>query len=74
MAASDPERCRENASIARRARWDRTAPRRAADKLNDWAERYAAALEPFAPHEAAVVGHMAAIIDARVGAGGGDAA
>ena len=69
MAASDPERCRKNASIARRARWDRTAPRRAADKLNDWAERYAAALEPFAPHEAAAVGHLAAIIDARVSGG-----
>ncbi len=66
MAASDPERCRENASNAVAARWARTAPRRAADKLNDWAERYAAALEPFAPHEAAAVGHLAAIIDARV--------
>ena len=66
MAASDPERCRENASNAVAARWARSAPRRAADKLNDWAERYAAALEPFAPHEAAAVGHLAAIIDARV--------
>jgi hypothetical protein len=72
VAASDPERCRENALKAVRARHARTAPRRAADKLNDWAERYAAALEPFAPHEAAVVGHMAAVIDARV-SGGSDA-
>jgi hypothetical protein len=45
---------------------------RAAEELTAWAQRSAAALEPFAPHEAAVVGHMAAIIDARV-AGSGDA-
>ena len=69
MAASDPERCRENASNAVRARWARTGPRRAADALNDWAERWASALEPFAPHEAAAVVHLAAIIDARVTSG-----
>ena len=69
MAASDPERCRENARNAVRVRHARTAPRRAADALTAWAERYAAALEPFAPHEAAAVGHLAAVIDARVASG-----
>ena len=73
MAASDPERCRENATKAVRARHARTAPRRGADALNDWVERFASALEPFAPHEAAAVGHLAAVIDARV-SGGSDAA
>jgi hypothetical protein len=72
VAASDPERCRENARNAVRARWARTEPRRAADALNAWAERFASALETFAPHEAAAVGHLAAVIDARV-TGGSDA-
>jgi hypothetical protein len=66
VAASDPERCRENARNAVRVRHARTAPRRGADALTDWVERFASALEPFAPHEAAAVGHLAAIIDARV--------
>jgi hypothetical protein len=70
VAASDPERCRENARNAVRARWARTEPRRAADALTAWAERFAASLEPFAPYEAAAVGHLAAIIDARVGGDG----
>jgi hypothetical protein len=69
MAASDPERCRENARAAVRARWARSAPQRAAKELTDWARRSASALEPFAPHEIAAVGHLAAIIDARVGGG-----
>jgi hypothetical protein len=69
VAASDPERCRENARNAVRARHARTAPRRGADALNDWVERFASALEPFTPHEAAAVGHLAAIIDARVSGG-----
>ena len=73
MAASDPERCRENAHNAVAARWARSAPRRAAKELTDWAQRWASALEPFAPHEAAAVGHLAAVIDARV-SGGSDAA
>jgi hypothetical protein len=73
VAASDPECCRENARKAVRVRHARTAPRRGADALNDWVERFASALEPFAPHEAAAVGHLAAIIDARL-AGGDHAA
>ena len=45
---------------------------RAAEELTAWAQRNAAALEPFTPHEAAAVGRLAAIIDARV-AGDADA-
>jgi hypothetical protein len=66
MAASDPERCRENARNAVTARWARTAPQRAAKELTDWAKRSAAALEPLAPHEVAAVAHLAAAIDARL--------
>jgi hypothetical protein len=68
LAASDPERCRENARNAVAARWARTAPQRAARQLTDWAQRSASALEPLAPHEVAAVGHLASIIDARVAA------
>jgi hypothetical protein len=46
---------------------------RAAEELADWARRSAAALEPLARHEVAAVGHLAAVIDARV-AGGDHAA
>jgi hypothetical protein len=42
---------------------------RAADELTTWARDHAAALEPFAPHEAAAVGHLAAVIDARLSGG-----
>jgi hypothetical protein len=44
-----------------------------AEELTAWAQRYASALGPLAPHEIAAVGHLAAIIDARV-AGGDHAA
>jgi hypothetical protein len=73
VAASDPERCRENARNAVAARWARSAPQRAANELTDWAQRWAPTLEPLAPHEIAAVGHLAAVIDARV-AGGDHAA
>ena len=69
MAASDPERCRENARNAVAARWARTAPRRAADALTTWAQSSASALEPLCPHEVAAVAHLAAVIDARLAGG-----
>lgn len=52
---------------------EQAAALRAADELTTWARDHAAALQPFAPHEAAAVGHLAAVIDARV-SGGSDAA
>jgi hypothetical protein len=66
MAASDPERCRQNALNAVRARWGRTESRRATDALTAWAERWASTLEPFAPHEIAAIGRVAAELDARI--------
>ncbi len=42
---------------------------RAADELTAWAQRSASALEPFAPDEAAAVGRLAAVIDARLAGG-----
>jgi hypothetical protein len=39
---------------------------KAADELTAWAQRNASTLAPFAPHEAAAVGHLAAVIDARL--------
>jgi hypothetical protein len=84
MAAKRPAR-RANASktaaIARHHPGDPRLPQlrqhgealKAADELTAWAQRSASALAPLAPHEVAAVGHLAAIIDARL-AGGGDAA
>lgn len=83
MAAKRPARranASEIAAIARHHPGDPRLPQlrqqgealRGAEELTTWAQRYASALEPFAPHEAAAVGHLAAIIDARV-TGGSDA-
>jgi hypothetical protein len=55
-----------NQRAAIRARWDRTAPERAAKALTAWAQDKSAALEPIAPHEVAALIHLAAILDARV--------
>jgi len=85
LAAKSPPRRHLSAAIAAIERHNgpadarlsglhqQAAALRAADELTTWARDHAAALEPFAPHEAAAVGHLAAIIDARV-AGGDHAA
>ena len=85
MSAKSPPRRHLSAAIAATERHNgpvdarlsglhqQAAALRAADELTTWARDHAAALEPFAPHEAAAVGHLAAIIDARV-SGGGDGA
>lgn len=73
MAAKDPVRRRENARNALEERWARSAPQRAAAALTEWAERHASALEPLAPHECAAIGHLAAIIDARLAKAAADA-
>ena len=62
MAAASSEQQR----AAIRARWDRTAPERAAQALTAWARDKSAALEPIAPHEVAALVHLAAVVDARV--------
>jgi hypothetical protein len=84
LAAKSPPRRHLSAAIAAIERHNgpadarlsglhqQAAALRAADELTTWARDHAAALEPFAPHEAAAVGHLAAIIDARV-AGSDDA-
>jgi hypothetical protein len=59
VAASDPERCRENARNAVRTRHERTAPNRAADALTAWARDRSGALEPLFPHEVAVITSLA---------------
>ena len=41
---------------------------RAAEELTAWARRSTPALEPFAPHETAAVGHLAAAIERAVDA------
>ncbi len=76
MAAKRPARRANASEIAARSRHDRNDPRlpqlrqqgealRGAEELTSWAQRYTQALEPFAPHEVAAVGHLAAVIDAR---------
>jgi hypothetical protein len=81
LAAKSPPRRHLSAAIAAIERHNgpadarlsglhqQAAALRAADELTTWARDRAAALEPFAPHEAAAVGHLAAIIDARVTGG-----
>jgi hypothetical protein len=78
MAAKTPKRRGNSSTIAAIAKHNgphdpRLVPLRqhgaalkAADELTAWAERNASTLEPFAPHEAAAVGHLAAVIDARL--------
>lgn len=62
----------EQQRAAIRARWDRTAPERAARALAEWTRDKSPALELIAPHEVAALVHLAAVIDARVRALGGD--
>jgi hypothetical protein len=77
MAARRPARranASEIAAIARHHPGDPRLPQlrqqgealKGAEELTAWAERYASALEPFASHEIAAIGHLAAVIDARV--------
>jgi hypothetical protein len=56
----------EQQRAAIRARWDRSAPERAAKALTAWARDKSAVLEPIAPHEVAALVHLAAVVDARV--------
>ena len=78
MAAKSPPRRHLSAAIAAIERHNGPSdPRipqlrqqgdalRAAEELTDWAQHSAPALEPFAAHEAAAVGHLSAAIAARV--------